>query len=53
MNFAFMFCILCLPINYVKDFPLLNFVQFENVICFVRNFGQFCENFKDIRKIHL
>ena len=39
--------------NYVKAFPILNFVQYENAISFVWNFGQFCENFLDIRKIYL
>ena len=55
MNFAFAFSVLYLmpTVNYVKAFPILNFVQYENVISFVRNFGQFCENFKDIRKIYL
>ena len=32
-------------VSYVKAFPILNFVQYENVISFVRNSGQFCENF--------
>ena len=55
MNFAFAFSVLYLmpTVNYIKAFPILNFVQYENVISFGRNFGQFCENFKDIRKIYL
>ena len=53
MYFAFYVLYLMPTVNYVKDFPLLNFVQYENVISFVRNFRQFCENFKDIRKIYL
>ena len=39
-------------VNYVKAFPVLNLIQYQNVISFVRKFGQFCENFQDIRKIY-
>ena len=48
MNFAFAFSVLylMLTVNYVKGFPILNFLQYENVISFGRNFGQFCENLK-------
>ena len=48
INFAFYVLYLKPTVNYVKAFPFLNFVQYENVISFVQNFGQSCENVKSI-----